>query len=50
MAIVNVKNPELYREWINYILKAEGVSEPTPSIRTEAFFNSQAAMPVPLYR
>lgn len=46
--LVKVKNPELYRAWIAYLVKLKGTSASTPEIRTSAFFNSQQGMTVPL--
>lgn len=49
MALVTVKNGNLYRAWIAYLCRAQGVGYSTPQIRTEAFFASERAQPVPLY-
>lgn len=49
MALIQCKNGPLYREWIAFLIKEHGLENSTPQIRTEAFFNSQANKPLPLY-
>lgn len=46
--IIQVKNPDLYRQWIDYLMQKSGVEYSTPQIRTEAFFNSQKNKDIPL--
>lgn len=48
MALITVKNGDLYRAWIAYLCRVEGVGNSTPQIRTQAFIASQRAQPVPL--
>lgn len=50
MPLITVKNGGLYRAWIAYLCCVHGVEFSTPQIRTEAFFASQRALPVPLSR
>jgi hypothetical protein len=47
MALITVKNGELYRRWIAHLSRG---GNSTPAIRTEAFFKSQAGVQVPLSR
>ena len=49
MALVTVKNPDLYRGWINYLMAAYGIDHSTPEIRTKAFFESQSGKAVPVF-
>ena len=46
--IIQTKNPKLYKAWCDYLCKQRGVEFTTPQIRTEAFFKSENAVPVPL--
>ncbi len=46
MALITVKNGDLYRAWIKLLCKNEGVENSTPAIRTRAFMESQARNPV----
>ena len=48
MPLITVKNGDLYRAWIAYLCRVEGRENSTPQIRTEAFFASERAQPVPL--
>ena len=48
MALVTIKNPDLYRAWVDYLMRRAGLDNSTAQIRTEAFFASEAARPVPL--
>ena len=48
MGLIQVKNPDLYRAWIEYLMKREKQEQPTPQIRTEAFFRSQRNDRIPL--
>lgn len=48
MALITVKNGDLYRAWIAYLCRIHGTEDSTPQIRTEAFFASERAQPVPL--
>lgn len=48
MALITVKNGDLYRAWIAYLCRVHGVENSTPQIRTEAFFASERARPIPL--
>jgi hypothetical protein len=48
MPLITVKNGDLYRAWIAYLCRVHGVEDSTPQIRTEAFFASEQARPVPL--
>lgn len=41
MAIINVKNPDLYRAWLRYYERTASTMT-GPQMRTSAFFNSQA--------
>lgn len=45
MALVTVKNPDLYRSWIAKLMKETGSEHSTPYIRTDAFFRSQRGEP-----
>ena len=38
MSIIPIKNPELYRRWLEYF------GESTAQTRTQAFFNSQKGL------
>ena len=52
MAIVNCKNPDLYRRWLDYFRRTGGKPEGdilTAVERTEAFFASQRGEPPPLF-
>jgi hypothetical protein len=40
--LIRARNPELFRAWLRYL------GNDTPQKRTQAFFNSQEARPVPL--
>ena len=44
--LIKCKNPDLYRAWLAYLARVTGKQD-APQ-RTEAFFNSEAAIPVPL--
>lgn len=41
MAIITVKNPDLYRAWLRYYERTESTMT-GPQMRTWAFLNSQA--------
>lgn len=44
--LIHAKNKDLYRAWLSYL---ERVSDTPPFVqRTEAFFKSQNAIPVPM--
>lgn len=42
MALIKIKNPELYNRWLEVLCRQQGKEEPDPVVRTEAFFRSEA--------
>lgn len=48
MAMITVKNGDLYRAWIAYLCRVEGEEHSTPQIRTRAFFASERGDRIPL--
>ncbi len=46
-AMANRDNGDLYREWVAFLCKREGIKQSTADIRATAFFNAWAKEEIP---